>query len=52
MKQYLHLLEHIKTSGTFKKDRTNTGTISLFGLQARYNLKEGFPLLTTKKMAW
>ncbi|MFA7727110.1 thymidylate synthase [Mycoplasmopsis synoviae] len=52
MKQYLHLLEHIKTNGTFKKDRTNTGTISLFGLQARYNLKEGFPLLTTKKMAW
>lgn len=50
MVEYLKMCEHILKNGTFKDDRTNTGTISLFGYQARYNLKDGFPLLTTKKV--
>ena len=49
MKQYLDLMRHVRDHGNRKEDRTGTGTLSVFGYQMRYDLSEGFPLVTTKK---
>jgi thymidylate synthase len=51
-KQYTDLLQDILDNGVTKSDRTGTGTLSVFGRQIRHKMSEGFPLLTTKKMAW
>jgi len=51
-KQYLDALQHVLDNGVERPDRTGTGTISTFGLQQRYDLRKGFPAVTTKKLAW
>ena len=50
MKQYHQLIQHVLENGTKKEDRTGVGTLSVFGYQMRFNLEEGFPLVTTKKL--
>ena len=51
-KQYLDALQQVLENGTVKEDRTGTGTLSLFGMQQRYDLRTGFPAVTTKRLAW
>jgi thymidylate synthase len=50
MRQYLELLRHVRTSGTEKRDRTGVGTVATFGWQMRFNLADGFPMVTTKRL--
>ena len=50
MKQYLDLMRYVREKGTKKEDRSGTGTLSVFGYQMRFDLEEGFPLITTKKI--
>ena len=52
MKQYKELLQHVLDNGVVRKDRTGTGTLSVFGYQNRYNLEDGFPLVTTKRVSF
>ena len=52
MKSYLNLISHILENGEVRKDRTNVGTISSFGHQLKFDLRNGFPAVTTKKLAW
>jgi thymidylate synthase len=50
MQQYLELMRHVRENGAFKEDRTGTGTLSVFGYQMRFDLSQGFPMVTTKKL--
>lgn len=52
MKQYLDALRYVLENGTDRKDRTGTGTRAVFGMQLRFNMEDGFPAMTTKKLAW
>ena len=52
MKSYLNLLSHILENGEKREDRTNIGTIASFGHQLKFDLRDGFPAVTTKKLAW
>ncbi|MEQ9562252.1 MAG: thymidylate synthase, partial [Woeseiaceae bacterium] len=50
MKQYLDMMRHVRDTGAVKEDRTGTGTRSVFGYQMRFDLSQGFPMVTTKKL--